>query len=282
MTGGTGAHSVTVSTATRKGDRRTNQDHAIVVDGALAVLDGATSWLPQDPAQDGGWYARALGAELTRLLPGRGRSLTDVLAEAIIVVRDRYALDPVLSPTSTASILRWDDETLDALVLADSPVVVYPRTGEPDVVFDARLEAVAADLRVAYREHLRSGGRFSPGFDELLVALQTEERAWRNRDGGFWVAGAIPDAAQHAIVRSWPFTDVACAVALSDGAAAGVLGYGLDDWTTLGRRLAERGPAAVIDAVHEAETGDADGRRWPRSKRHDDKIIAAMTASCLG
>ncbi len=46
MTARTDTLAVTVSTATRKRDRRTNQDHAVVVDGARAVLDGATFWLP--------------------------------------------------------------------------------------------------------------------------------------------------------------------------------------------------------------------------------------------
>ena len=267
---------VTVSTATRKGDRPTNQDHAIVVDGALAVLDGATSWLPQDPDQDGGWYARTLGAELTLLLPGHDRSLADLLAEAIATIRDRHRLDPVHSPTSTVSILRWDDETLETLVLADSPVVVYPRSGDPDVVHDSRLDAVAAHQRRAYREHLRTGRRYGTSFEQLLVALQTEEGAWRNRDGGFWVAGAIPDAARHALVRRWDVGNIARGVALTDGAAAGVTDYGTDDWGTLGKALAAAGPSAVVDAVHSLEAGDPDGLAWPRSKRHDDKTIALV------
>lgn len=145
---------ITVSTATLKGDRTTNQDHCVVVDGALAVLDGATSWLPQDPSRDGGWYSRMLGAALTVLLPGRNRPLTDLLAEAIADVGDRHGLQAGTSPTSTVSILRWDADNLEALVLGDSPVVVYPVTGEPVVVFDDRLEAVGADERLAAEAHL--------------------------------------------------------------------------------------------------------------------------------
>lgn len=267
---------VTVSTATRKGDRRTNQDHAIVVDGALAVLDGATSWLPQNPDQHGGWYARTLGAELTRLLPGHDHPLVDLLAEAIATIRDRHQLDPVRSPTSTVSILRWDDATLEALVLADSPVVVYPRSGEPDVVHDDRLDTVAADQRRAYREHLRTGRRYGAEFEQLLAAVQTEEAAWRNRDGGYWIAGAVPDAARHALLQRWDAVDVARAVALTDGAAAGVTDYGTDDWCTLGKALATAGPSAVVDAVHVLEAGDPDGLTWPRSKRHDDKTVALV------
>lgn len=49
------------SAAILRGDRPTNQDRYVVVDGAAAVLDGATSWLHTyhglEP-RDGGWCAR--------------------------------------------------------------------------------------------------------------------------------------------------------------------------------------------------------------------------------
>ena len=36
------------------------------------------------------------------------------------------------------------------------------------------------------------------------------------------------------------------------------------------------GPIAVLDAVRAAEAADPDGRRWPRSKRHDDKALVVV------
>ncbi|MER7282092.1 hypothetical protein ABT369_47455 [Dactylosporangium sp. NPDC000244] len=110
------------SAATLRGDRATNQDQLIVVDGAAAVLDGATSWLHTydgpDP-RDGGWYARTLGQALTGRLPGHGTPLADILADAIAHVRDTHGLRPGESPYSTATIARWDTERADLLVLGD-------------------------------------------------------------------------------------------------------------------------------------------------------------------
>jgi len=37
------------------------------------------------------------------------------------------------------------------------------------------------------------------------------------------------------------------------------------------------GSGAVLDAVRAAETDDPDGRRWPRSKRHDDQSLAVVS-----
>jgi hypothetical protein len=72
-----------VSSTTRRGDRPTIQDQVLILDGALAVLDGATSWLPHDAARDGGWYARLLGSVLAGRLPGHGTALSVHLAAAI-------------------------------------------------------------------------------------------------------------------------------------------------------------------------------------------------------
>src|SRR4051812_18902709 len=78
------------SAAALRGDRPTNQDQCVMVDGAAAVLDGATSWLHTydgPEPRDGGWYARALGAALTAILPGHGTPLEAILAAAICDVR---------------------------------------------------------------------------------------------------------------------------------------------------------------------------------------------------
>jgi hypothetical protein len=57
---------------------------------------------------------------------------------------------------------------------------------------------------------------------------------------------------------------------------AGVLEYGLFDWAAVLAQVRESGVAAVITAVHDAEATDPDGRRWSRTKRHDDKTMAVL------
>jgi hypothetical protein len=266
-----------VSAASRRGDRVTNQDQVLLLDGALAVLDGATSWLPQDPSQDGGWYARMLGAALTRRLPGRDQRLAALLADAITEVRETFALEPDRSPYSTATVVRWDDDLLEVFVLGDSPVVVAVRGHEPEVVADDRLEPVGSQVRSRYRQHLRDGHGFDETLASLIAEVQRIERRSRNREGGFWVAGADPMAAHHAVERTWRIDDIEAVLAMSDGAAAAVLEYGLSDWTQTVALACSKGPAAVIAGVHAAEETDPEGRRWPRTKRHDDKTLAVLT-----
>lgn len=266
-----------VSAATRRGDRDTNQDQIVVVDGAVGVLDGATSWLPQDPAHDGGWYARMLGGALADRLPGPGVPLVRVLSEAIAEVAARFALGPEHSPYSTAALVRWTSLELEALVLGDSPVVVEGRDGSIDSLLDDRLEPVGADIRASYRAHLRDGHGFDARLDALVASVQRVERTRRNQDDGFWVAGAQPDAAAHAFTRTWPIDEVRTVVVMSDGAAAAAAEYGLFGWSELVDRVRSDGPAAVLEATHRAEESDKDGVRWPRTKRHDDKSVVVVS-----
>jgi hypothetical protein len=264
------------SGACRQGDRVTNQDQLVVVDGALAVLDGATSWLPQDHARDGGWYARQLSAALTRRLPGVGTPLSALLADAIRELLGEFALDPDRSPYSTATLVRWGDERVEALVLGDSPVLALRRDGDPELLADDRLEPVGEELRQRYRNRLREGTGFDAGHAQVIAQVQAVERTFRNREGGFWVAGADPRAAGQAVTREWPAADLAGVLAMSDGVAAGVREYGLFTWQQLAQDAQEFGPAHVLHRVHQAERQDPHGQRWPRTKRHDDKALAML------
>ncbi|MFC4629209.1 hypothetical protein ACFO6V_13255 [Promicromonospora alba] len=44
-------------------------------------------------------------------------------------------------------------------------------------------------------------------------------------------------------------------------------------WRDLYDEAIEHGPERVLHRIHDAEDDDANGQRWPRSKRHDDKTI---------
>ncbi len=212
--------------ATLRGDRPTNQDQFVVVDGAAAVLDGATSWLHAyngpDP-RDGGWYALA----------------------------------------------RWATDEVDVLVLGDSPVLMRQASGKTELIADERLAATAPAERGAYRDHLRRGHGFDAHFAGLIAAVQRTERRSFNQPDGFWVAEARPEAACHAIRRTFPAEQIVAVTLLSDGAAAAVTDYQLAGWSD----LALDGATGWLCRTHAGEESDPDGRRWPRTKRHDDKTV---------
>ncbi|TLW93604.1 hypothetical protein FFT09_09525 [Saccharomonospora piscinae] len=235
------------------GRPRPTEDRVVVTADTAVVLDGATEL--RDGLPSGGWYSHRLARRLDALLRAEPeRDLTDTLAAAIASTAAEYGLTPRHSPSSTVAMLRWSARHVDALVLADSPVVAFTATG-PEVLVDDRL-------------------------DRLRVAGALRDRAavdrLRNSDGGFWVAEAVPDAARHALRRRWPRAEVGAAVLASDGVSIGVDTYRLLDWDAVLRLARQRGADAVLDVVREAEAADADARRWPRSKQHDDQALVLI------
>jgi hypothetical protein len=264
-----------VLTAERPGNGP-SQDRLIVLPDAVVLLDGASG---TDGVKDGGWYADQLGAALRHGLTERPDTpLPDLLADAIVTVTTAHDLRPGESPSSTAAILRWNADSVDALVLGDSAVIAFPADGEPEVIEDCHLADVAAEQRHAYRARLAQGHGFDDGHRQLLRHLVEAERQRRNRPDGYWIAETDPEAAAQALVRTWPRTSLRSALLASDGITAAVNHYQLFPTWSDARSLVEtQGAHALVDAVHDAEASDPTGRRWPRSKRHDDKSLALIT-----
>jgi serine/threonine protein phosphatase PrpC len=266
---------VHVASAERQGSSGPTQDRIFTTPNAVIVLDGATR--PEAGERDGGWIADALGRQLCRrLLEWPGADLVDVLRDAIGAVAREHKLTPGDSPSTTVSMLRWTDEELHALVLGDSPVVVLTTDGGVEAVRDDRLAEVAREDRQLYRSPTAPGGGFRNDRREQWQALADAQRAHRNRPGGYWIGEADPEAAANAVQARWARSQVFAALVMTDGVSDGVDAYRVPpNWhEAFGLALAD--PGSLIDAVHQAEVEDSAGVRWPRSKPHDDKAIAAV------
>src|SRR5690606_34671625 len=202
----TPAHVMSVRTAERPGTAGPTEDRIFGTSDAVVVLDGATQ--PEPGGRTGGWLAEALGREIQRRLESSRGDLAALLAAAISTVADRYALRPGSDPSTTVSIVRWDDCYVDVLVLGDSPVVALTTAGGIRQVRDDRLQAVAAEQRRQLRER--------PGVDrwrQLHQAMLLQ----RNKPGGYWIAEATPEAAWHARRARWRRGDLVAVLAMTDG-----------------------------------------------------------------
>jgi hypothetical protein len=106
------------------GAARPTEDRITVLDNAVIVLDGATALTPGSHTTT--WYVDHLAEELARNL--RADPLADLretLAKAITTLTTTHNLTPGKAPSSTVALLRWTDAAIDALVLADSPIVAF-------------------------------------------------------------------------------------------------------------------------------------------------------------
>lgn len=219
-----------IDTAEQGAPGRPTEDRIVVLPNAVVVLDGVTS-RNRPPGQ----YVDQLAAELTRLIDDH-TPLRDLLAEAI---------GSTTAPgASTVAITRWTADTIDALVLADSPVVAFG--AHTHVLQDTRL----ADLRPKVD--------YVPG--------------WKNRPGGYWVAEADPEAAHQALTATWPRAEIRSVIMATDGVSTGIDDYDLFTWED----LLHKSPQSVLDEIREAERSDPKHIKWPRYKTHDDQTLAII------
>jgi hypothetical protein len=245
-----------------------------VLPNGVVLLDGATSLVPG--LKGGGWYASLLaGALAGRLVGDPSMDLADLLAASIAAVARDHGLTRGESPSSTVALVRWNDEIVEGLVLADSPVVAELR-GDVRVLEDDRIVRLRRS-GPSYRDRLRAGAGYGESHEVALRSSAAAVGRWRNTADGFWVAEADPDAAYEARRASWPRAAVQRVLLASDGVACGVDDYQIfPDWAAVFDLVSARGPDAVLDAVRAAEESDPDGTRWPRPKRHDDQALAIV------
>ncbi len=235
---------------------RPNEDYAACGPDWAAVFDGATVPSGTDTGCAHGvrWLVRRLASAVAARMPLRPMPLDDLLAEAITEVRGAHGggcdLDNPDSPSATVSLCRITGTRLEYLALADSPIVVRQPGAGTRVFRDGALDRLP-------------GGR--PYSRELV-------RAMRNRDGGFWVAAAAPEAAYHAVRGSAALAPGSELALLTDGASRLAERYGRG-WDRLMTLLRDGGPGRLIAAVRELEAADP----APGGKRHDDATAVYLT-----
>src|SRR5262249_4056352 len=149
-------------------------------------------------AHDVAWFTARLGGALLELAGSRGETLRECLSEAIARTAAAHGTGCDLAhprtPQATVAALRWDDERVEPLVLADAVLTVGGTDGAVTSVRDDRL------TRLRRRPGLSLGDL-------------------RNTEGGFFTAAADPGVSRRAVAGVLPRPGVADAVILTDGAA---------------------------------------------------------------
>ena len=233
----------------------------------MVVLDGATSYSPEAPPADE-YVDVLLDALLRRVDDG---DLREQLRAALVETVERLGLTPGTAPSSTVLVLRVGDELVEVAALGDSTAVIGLQDDMTARVSDDRLDEIAIEQRDAYRRALEQGEGYGEAHRSRLRELQRSERPSRNRSGGYWIAEAEPAAADELIVRTFPRSTVRWVVLATDGVQKHL--DRLDTWSAAAS-LGDGDLSALIRDVQTWETEtDPDGRRLPRSKRHDDKTV---------
>jgi hypothetical protein len=182
------------------------------------------------------------------------------------------------TPCAAVGILRIGVEQVDTLALSDVSVVVDLVDVGPQVTCDLSIEEISGTEPEAV-----AGLRFgTPEHVAALAALVEHQTATPNRPDGWWVAAADPDAARYAEVASYPRSALRRAAVMSDGATRPVDQMGIYGWPEYLDLLDKLGPVGLISHVRSIESGDPDGDRYPRTKRHDDATVAQISVERAG
>lgn len=269
-----------ISLATAPATRdQPNEDFVAATTDAVVLLDGVGTPAGSHSGCVHGvaWFVRELGMTLLGRLAGDDHAnLAASLADAIVHVRGLHERTCDLShagtPSATVLAVKQTATTLDYLVLADS-VLAVDRGGEVQVLTDPREAEIGRELRRHMDSLIGGTAEHVAAHREYVERL----RAFRNRHGGFWVAGTEPEAAAEAVTGPVPRGDVRAAALLSDGASRLADRFELATWAEVFKTLDAHGPEALLRQVREAEDSDPAGTKWPRGKLHDDATIAYCT-----
>lgn len=260
---------------------RPNEDFIGATADAVVLLDGAS--IPPGVisacSHSVRWYSHTLGSTLLAEMTQSAGPLPELLAQGIKHVTSLHDFTCDLthggSPSATVIMLRQVADHLDWLVLGDSTLILDTGSAEPMVICDDRLEQVAAPHRVRL-DSLRGG---TPEHAEARREYVETLSRYRNRDGGFWVASTDPLAAGQALTGTVSVDQVRAAVLLTDGAADAVNRYRLLTWRQLIDLLTQECSAEIIRQIRDVERSDPHGKRWPRSKAHDDASAVILKFS---
>ncbi|MGW4411923.1 integrase [Nonomuraea sp. NPDC004702] len=252
-----------------------NEDALAATTDVVAVVDGvSTSGLTTGCVHGTPWYANALATQIVvaaSQAPGGG--LRAVLFEAVRTVASLHAdtcdLTAEGTPSATVAIARRFADRLDYLVLSDATIAFETVSGV-EVICDRRVDALVGGLARAAKAAAPGSEEQKRRLEELIIA----QRKLRNVEGGYWLAGAVPEAAEHALVGSVSLGEVRAFAVMTDGASCLVDAYAVMDWSQALETLSEQGPAAWLRRVRATELADAGKVRWPRYKVSDDATIA--------
>lgn len=245
----------TISIATNAAlGKKTSEDRVGFSGRFFWVLDGASlpKVLESKSPIDTVWYVDALHTQIEAVVRRNPDvQLQSLLEQAIAgVVEETRKLGVGVADealvSSTVSIARLNEDSVDCLVLGDSPILICAG-GRVVHLFDERLGLVTDRYRQAVDGF--------DGDDLGRVALVLHQIEHRNKEGGYWVASFDPSAAWKANLGKYALTGDWKILLLTDGYSALVDTWGrFQNWGALAEYVSMNGLRRGIGEVRRLES----------------------------
>lgn len=243
-----------------------NEDWAAISSTMAIVLDGVTTFQGFKTGCTHGtpWYVKQLGTRFLNSALDQEIPLSHALKTAIssvaILHADTCDLGQIGAPAAAVGAIRKTGRSIEYLVLADVTILLQSVNGLT-VVSDERVSSAVDDLAVK---------------DNPSAEVMKRRERYRNKERGYWVAAADPDAAEHAKVGQISLDGFQCAAMMSDGVSRLVAPFQQTDWPGILTLAQGIGPVALIRQIRTLESADAERTRWPRFKSSDDATIVLI------
>lgn len=250
-----------------------NQDYYAYGDTYALVLDGSSSFLPEQTSIDAATYVNKLGQAIASKLESvELREIPEAIAESISMTAEELDLEEESSPNSTVAVAKWGQDELAIFVLGDSTCLVLDSAGDIDEITDNRMARFGVTIRDEYKHRLVAGRGFDSVHKGLLASLQRVQRQHRNLQEGYWIASTKPEAAHFALFSIRPIGEVNSIILCSDG---GLLIR--DELIRKANGHCSSSLEALLLEQHGVENSDGAGVKYPRSKIHDDKTAVLVS-----
>ncbi|WP_454280400.1 protein phosphatase 2C domain-containing protein [Sphingomonas sp. Marseille-Q8236] len=281
-----------IDVALSDGPGHVNEDAIGHYGNAAWVIDGATGIGPSvlDAPSDAAWLAQTANRLIADALaedPARPtveilRTVMTRCAEALGPVRLRTGIEACDLPSAAFAMLRIIGDMVEITCLADCRVAAVDDAGAARLFGASDLDAIEARTLAAVKAIHDENPTIDPDVlkARLIPGLRANRRL-KNREGGYWVLGTEPAAADHVWQATLPLQPGQRFAIASDGFLRLVELFGTaTPADLLAIAMPEEG-REWLARLRDIEREPDSLHRYTRVKRHDDAslIVCAWDSS---
>lgn len=276
-----------IEIAASEGQGDVNEDTVGHYGNAAWVIDGATGigGALLDAPSDAAWLARTASRLLAEALAQRPEMPTVELLRTVMAqcadALDREAVRPSKGnhelPSAAFAMVRVLDGMAEFTTLADCRVIT--RHGEQAQLFGvSTLDPIEARTLDAAKAMLDADPGIAPEtLKARLLPGLIANRKLMNRDGGYWVLGTEPAAADHVWQMTMPVRPGQRFAVASDGFLRLVELFGKAEPEDLLAISTPEGWTRWLGVLRDLEREPDSLHRYTRVKRHDDASLVVCT-----
>ena len=253
------------------------KNYCFVIDGA-SCLSGVNV---MDCGSDAAWMVQEIAERLGDLLEKDTQTPTQaLLGELVADLREQYLqalakqgiTQPADSPSAGIALFRVRQGRLEFFGLGDCVGVAQLPDGESFVSFDEQLVKLDNGVLEKMQQMHKQTGVGVLQARHLCNEQLIENRAKRNRPGGYWILDLLTDVGlKNARQYSWPLTQPIRVGAYSDGFAELSEHFGIyRDAKALFDAMQETDLNQMYTQLKQAQDSDPDCNAYPRFKLRDD------------